>query len=171
MRSALKQNLPVPAGTFSFPRPRCYTCSLLNTASSISGPKSNFFINLFNFTCTSSNIIHCISCSKCCKLYIGERGRRLSDRFAEHLSFIRNNDVEKPVVRHFNAANHSISDIKVCANSSISGGNDSRKKTEKASHLKNLNHSPPTHSMNDFLLFDYFIVSVFVQHVQTKAVT
>ena len=31
------------------------------------------------------NIIYCISCSKSCKLYIGETGRRLSDRFAEHL--------------------------------------------------------------------------------------
>ena len=35
-----------------------------------------------NFTCTSSNIIYCIFCSKCCKLYIGETGRHLSDRFA-----------------------------------------------------------------------------------------
>ena len=49
---------------------------------------------------------------KCCKLYIGETGRRLSDRFAEHLRSIRNNDVDKPVARHFNAANHSISEFK-----------------------------------------------------------
>ena len=68
---------------------------------------------------------------KCCKLYIGETGRRLSDRFAEHLRSVRNNDVDKPVARHFNAANHSISDINVCAISPISGGNDSRKRHEK----------------------------------------
>ena len=37
--------------------------------------------------------------------------RRLSDRFAEHLCSVRNNDVDKPVARYFNAANHSISDI------------------------------------------------------------
>ena len=60
---------------------RClaYTCSFLNSGTSISGPKSNFVIR-HNFTCTSSNIIYCISCIKCCKLYIGETGRRLSDR-------------------------------------------------------------------------------------------
>ena len=69
-----------------------------------------------------SNIIYCISCSKCCKLYIGETGRCLSDRFAEHLCSARNNDVDKPVARHFNATNHSISDIKVCPISSIFGG-------------------------------------------------
>ena len=67
----------------------------------------------------------------CCKLYIGETGRRLSDRFAEHLRSVRNNDVDKPVARHFNAANHSISDMKICAISPISGGNDIRKRHEK----------------------------------------
>ena len=130
VRSALRQNLPAPAGTFSCSRARCYTCSFLNSATSISGPKSNFVIR-HNFTCTSSNIIYCISCSKCCKLYIGEMGRRLCDRFAEHLRSVRNNDVDKPVARHFNAANHSISDMKICAISPISGGNDSRKRHEK----------------------------------------
>ena len=65
--------------------------------------------------------------------YIGETGRRLSDRFAEHLRSVRNNDVDKPVVQRFNAVNHStcISDIKVCAISPNSGGNDSRKRHEK----------------------------------------
>ena len=121
MRSALRQNLPASAGTFSCSRARCYMCSFLNSATSISGPKSNFIIR-HNFTCTSSNIIYCISCSKCCKLYIGETGRCLSDRFAEHLCSARNNDVDKPVARHFNATNHSISDIKVCPISSIFGG-------------------------------------------------
>ena len=135
VRSALRQNLPAPAGTFSCSCARCYTCSFLNSATSISGPKSNFVIR-HKFTCTSSNIIYCISCSKCCKLYIGETGRRLSDRIAEHLRSVRNNEVDKPVAWHFNAANYSISDIKVCAISPISGGNDSRKDTKSCSFLK-----------------------------------
>ena len=63
VRSALRQNLPAPAGTFSCSRARCYMCSFFNSATSISGPKSNFVI-LQNFTRTSSNdIIYCISCS------------------------------------------------------------------------------------------------------------
>ena len=57
--------------------------------------------------------------------------KHLSDRFAEHLRSIRSNDVDKPVARHFNAANHSISDINVCAISPFSGSNDSRKRQEK----------------------------------------
>ena len=113
---------------------------------------------MHNFTCTSSNIIYCISCSKCCKLYIGETGRRLSDRFAEHLRSVRDNDVDKPVARHFNAVNHSISDIKVCAISPISGGNDSRKRHKKRLIFKNGTFIPMGLT-NDFLLFDHILQS------------
>ena len=105
-------------------------------------PKSNFVIR-HNFTCTSSNIIYCISGIKCCKINIGETGRRLSDRFAEHPRSVRNNDVDKPVARNFNAVNHSISDINVCAISPISGGNDSRKRHEKRLILKIGTIHPP----------------------------
>ena len=125
-----------------------------NSATSISGPKSNYVIR-HNFTCTSS-IIYCISCSKCCKLYIGETSRRLSGRFAEHLRSVRNNDVGKPVARHFNVVNHSISDIKVCAISPVSGSNDTVpvKDTKSVSFLK-LEPFIPTGLTNDFLLFDH----------------
>ena len=126
MRSVLRQNLPASAGTFSCSRARCYTCLFLKFVTSISGLKSNFVI-LHNFTCTSCNIIYRISCIKCCKISIGETGRCLSNRFAEHLRSERNNDVEKPVARYFSAANHSISDINVCAISPIPGSNYSRK--------------------------------------------
>ena len=46
-----------------------------------------------------------------------------------YLTDLLNDDVDKPVARHFNTANHS--DIKVCAISLISGSNDSRKRQEK----------------------------------------
>ena len=108
-------------------------------------------------------LLYCISCIKCCKLYIGEMGRRLSDRFAEHLHSVRNNDVDKPVEWHFNAANHSISNINVCAISLISGGNASRKRHEKHLILKIGTIHP--HRLNERFSFIWsypFIVSVFV---------
>ena len=56
------------------------------------------------FTCTSANVIYCITCTLCNKLYIGETGRRLGDRFGEHLCDVEKNDKDasKPVARHFN---------------------------------------------------------------------
>ena len=47
-----------------------------------------------HFTCTSANVIYCITCTYCNKLYIGERGRQLGDRFREHLRDVERNDKE-----------------------------------------------------------------------------
>ena len=108
--------------------------------------------------------------SKCCKLYIGETGRCLPDRFAEHFRSVRNNDVDMPIARHFNAANHSISDMKICAISPISGGNDSRKRHKKCLIFKSEPFTP-TGLMIFFYLIHLFIFSVFVQQGWTKAFT
>ena len=61
----------------------------------------------------------------------GETDWRLSHIFTEHLRSLTNNDFDKGVGWYFNSANHSITDIKVCAISSISSGNDSRKRQER----------------------------------------
>ena len=37
------------------------------------------------FTATSANVVYCITCSLCKKIYIGETGRRLGHRFRELL--------------------------------------------------------------------------------------
>ena len=87
------------------------------------------------------------------------------------MSYIEHpHDVDKPVARHFITSNHSISDIKVCTISPISGGNDSRKRQEKRLIFKiGTIHS---HGLkNDFILFDLSVVSVFVQVVRIKAMT
>ena len=108
----------------------------------------NHFIQAGHLPASASNT----SCSKCCKLYIGEMGRRLSDRFAENLRSVRNNDADKPVARHFNAVNHSIYDIKYCAISPISP--IAVKDTKSVSFLK-LEPFIPTSLTNDFLLFHH----------------
>ena len=61
-----------------------------------------------SYTCISSNVIYAITCTGCEKLYIGERKRRLADRFTEHLRSIKNNSPDLPVAAHFNSPEHSI---------------------------------------------------------------
>ena len=105
--SALKKNSLLPAHTFSCCNTRCCTCAFLNSIARTFGPASGF-ITRHHFICTSSiKIIYCISCSKCCKLYVGETGQRLSDRFAEKVRSLKRNDVDKRVSRHFNGTNLS----------------------------------------------------------------
>ena len=50
------------------------------------------------------------------KLYIGKTGRRLGDRFREHLRGVEKDDqnASKPVARHFNLPNHSNQHVVVC---------------------------------------------------------
>ena len=86
-----------------------------------------------HFTCISANVIYCITCTLCKKIYIGETGRRLADRFREHLRDVEKNDTDasKPVGRHFNLPNHSHHNMTICGLSLHHGNTESRKNLEQ----------------------------------------
>ena len=69
----------------------------------------------------------------CNKLYIGETGRRLGDRFREHLREVELNDEDasKNVVRHFNLPYHSKQHMAVCDLSLRLGSSESGKALEQ----------------------------------------
>ena len=81
----------------------------------ISEPKRSIKI-IGHFTCTTAYVIYCITCTYCSKLYIGETGRRLGDRFREHLRDLERNDKDasQQVAEHFNVPNHSKQHMAVC---------------------------------------------------------
>ena len=67
-----------------------------------------------HFPCTSENVIYCISCRKCPRaVYIGERGRRLADRFREHRHDVLHKKSDLLVAQHFNSPGHSLEDVRV----------------------------------------------------------
>ena len=131
VRSALKTN--EQPGTFKCARSRCKNCLFIVNTSKISGPKRSVKIT-DRFTCTSANVIYCIACTLCNKLYIGETGRRLGDRFREHLRDVEKNDKDasKPVARHFNLPNHSKKHMSICGLSLHQGTTESRKNLEQS---------------------------------------
>ena len=111
---------------------RCKTCPFVQNADKISGPKRSVKIT-DRFTCISANVIYCITCTLCKKLYIGETGRRLGDRFREHLRDVEKDDKDasEPVARHFNLPNHSKEHMSICGLSLHQGTTDSRKNLEQ----------------------------------------
>ena len=115
-------------GTFKCARSRYKTCPFVQNADKISGPKRSVKIT-DRFTCTSANVIYCITCTLCKKLYNGETGRRSGDRFREHLRDVEKDDKDasKPVARHFNLPNHSKEHMSFCGLSLHQGITDSRK--------------------------------------------
>ena len=60
------------------------TCPFIYNVEKMSGPKRSIKIT-DHFMGTSANVIYCITCTYCKKLHMGETGRRLGDRFREHL--------------------------------------------------------------------------------------
>ena len=72
VRSALKTN--EQPGTFKCARSQCKTCLFIVNTSKILGLKRSVKIT-DRFTCTSANVIYCITCTLCNKLYFGETGR------------------------------------------------------------------------------------------------
>ena len=85
------------------------------------------------FDCTTSNTIYCTTYTLCNKLYIGESGRKLGDRFREHLLDVKNerSDLSKPVARHFNIPGHSHKHMEICGINLHFGNNETRKRKEQ----------------------------------------
>ena len=111
-----------------------------------------------HFTCTSANVIYCITCTSCNKLYIGETGRQLGDRFHKHLSNVEKNDKEasKPVARHCNLPNHSKLHMAICGLSLHQGTMESRKNLEQK-FIFQIGTLIPTVLTNAFHLTNVFL--------------
>ena len=113
-------------------RSRCKTCPFIHNIEKISGPKRSIKIT-DHFTCTSANVLYCMTCTYWNNLYIGETGRRLGDRFREYLRDVERNDKDasKPVARHFNLPNHSKQHTAVRGLSFHLSSSESRKTLEQ----------------------------------------
>ena len=74
----VKSTLKSDHRTFKCARVRCRTCPFISNANKISGPKRTVAIT-DHFSCISTNLIYCITCTLCKKVYIGETGRRISN--------------------------------------------------------------------------------------------
>ena len=85
--------------TLKCARVRCKTCPFIHNVEIISGPKRSIKIT-DHFTCTSANVIYCITCTLCKKLYIGETERQIGDRFRERLGDVEEDgkNTSKPEV-------------------------------------------------------------------------
>ena len=123
----------------------------------IIGPKRSIKIT-DRFTCTSANIIYCITCSLCKRIYIGETGRRLGDRFHKHLRDVERNDKDasKPVTLHFKLPNHSSQHMIIYGLSLHQGETESRKNLKQKFIFQIGTLNP--HGINECFSFNIFIL-------------
>ena len=95
--------------------PRCVTCKHLNCSRYFMSTKMGITYTIrHNFTCTSSNLIYLITCTKCKKQYVGLTTKQLNIRINHHWTNIANHKQIYLCV-HFNFPGHSIGNISVQA--------------------------------------------------------
>ena len=137
---------------FTCKRTRCKTCPFTSNTVKISEPNRSVKVT-DHFTCISTDVIYCITSTLCKKIYIGETGRRLADRFREHLRDAeqKNTDASKPVACHFNLPNHSHHNMSTCGLSLHHGNTESRKNLEQKFIFQLDTLSP--HGINERLSF------------------
>ena len=152
------------SGTFKCARSRCKTFSFIHNLEKISGPRRSIKIT-DHFTCTATNLIYCITCTYCNKLYISKTGKWLGDQLRGHLRDVERNDKDasKPVARHFNLPNNSKQHMAVCGLSLHLDSSESHKTLEQKVifQIGTLNPGIPE-SRNQWALFIQLIYSSFL---------
>ena len=137
VRTNLKTN--DPPGTFPCNHHLCQTYKHINNSTTVTNGNRNFTIRSA-FTCASSSVVYCITCTKCNILYIGETSRQINNRFGEHLRNVRNrthlveqheNDPDSNISHHFNLPNHSTDDMSILGLLYASTESTKRKTLEK----------------------------------------
>ena len=127
-----------PTGTFPCHRPRCRTCDFTGRTATVTNANGDVRLK-GRFDCTAAGVVYVITCQRCYKLYIGETGRRLSDRFGEHLrsveGFKQNPRYQGggfPVAEHFNLPEHNhVHDMRVSVVKQVKGGTATRQREER----------------------------------------
>ena len=93
----------------------CSGCPFIKEEKNIKFRKNKKWTLNRKMSCENSNIIYMIECQKenCNEQHIGESGRPLRYRLAEHRGYVVNHLTNQPTGAHFNSPGHSLSDMKI----------------------------------------------------------
>ena len=95
--------------------PRCATCKHLNCSKTIKCTRTGVSYPIRqSFSCTSTNLVYVITCTKCTKQYVGLTTKKLSTRINHHRTNIFSNKAIY-VSKHFNLPDHSVDNLSVQA--------------------------------------------------------
>ena len=126
-------------------RVNCLTCPYIIPGSEVkcTVTAKKFVVNT-PVTCTTKNIIYCITCNKCGDQYVGETEKEAGVRFSQHRGYVNNyvNHVREgkriePTGEHFNKPGHSgVSDMKFQIIEKLFSNNRVMRKTRESMYIK-----------------------------------
>ena len=96
-------------------RLKCNYCKALDKSGRITCPLTKrSYVTRFNISCISNNLIYCLYCKVCSKVYVGQTKRSLRERIGEHYTSIRKKKKHLVVGRHYNTTGHTgTNDVKI----------------------------------------------------------
>ena len=71
--------------------------------------------------------------------YIGETGRRLADRFREHIGYVKSANLTQPTGNHFNLPGHTLSNMKVTVLEKCKENNPTYRKIRESYFINQFN--------------------------------
>ena len=91
--------------------------------------------------CESYNVIYLLECQKerCKERYIGETGRLLKFRLAEHRGYINNKVESQASGSHFNQPGHSLADLKVTILEQVKINSEEYRKERESYFIRKFN--------------------------------
>ena len=97
----------------------CKNCPRMIKTKSMSSHSRPFELKLRgHFDCKSTYVIYLIECKRCKIQYIGQTSSSVASCLTAHIADINSTNTKKQetsVSKHFNEANHTARDVRVCA--------------------------------------------------------
>ena len=92
----------------------CVTCPYVSPGKEVKSTATGETFDINSpVSCDTENIIYCITCKRCQQQYVGQSGKGLGVRFAQHRGYVNNyfkhqeaGKATQPTGEHFNSAGH-----------------------------------------------------------------
>ena len=121
---------------------QCTACPYIKEEKVVPINKNTKWILNRKMSCENTNIIYMIECQKTfCRenRYIGETGRSLKHRLAEHRGYIVNSMTSNATGAHFTSPGHSLSDMKIIILEQVKFRNSAYRKEREKYFINKLN--------------------------------
>ena len=119
----------------------CTACAYVEVGKTIRKEENNIWKVEKQVNCNTYNCIYMIKCMKnnCEQRYIGETGRYIKFRIADHRSYITNQVTSRATGAHFNLPGHSLADMKFTILKKVKYNDDSYRKERETYHINKFN--------------------------------
>ena len=119
----------------------CTACPFVKTGKTLRINEQQIWTIQKKVSCSTFNCVYMISCDKenCHQKYIGETGRILKHRKADHRGYILNQVQSRATGAHFNLPGHSLANMKFTVIEQVKYNNEAYRKERETYHINQFN--------------------------------